>query len=110
MNRSFQVLCAVCLLILPLINPAQIWVARYNGPANDDDWAFAIAVDDAGNVYVTGRSANYWDNDYVTVKYDASGVEQWVARYNGPGYDNDHAWAIALDGAGNVYVTGSSHG
>jgi hypothetical protein len=80
------------------------WAARYNGPANDHDVAFAVAVDSSGNVYVTGTSlgaAPY--SDYATVKYDSAGQEQWVARYPGP-----IAWAIAVDGSGNVYVTGES--
>ena len=65
----------------------------------------AIAIDKAGNVYVTGG-----DSDYVTINYDSAGQEQWVTRYHGPGTRSDHARAIALDGLGNVYVTGASAG
>jgi hypothetical protein len=87
------------------------WVARYDGPARDRDVARAIAVDGAGNVYVTGESyGSETDDDYATVKYNSSGVEQWVARYNGPGSSIDEANAIAVDGADNVYVTGRSYG
>ncbi|MBN1352656.1 SBBP repeat-containing protein [candidate division KSB1 bacterium] len=87
----------------------QQWVACYNGPTDSTDFARALAVDQSGNVYVTGESyGSGTDRDYATVKYNATGVQQWVARYPGPGKDWDRATALALDGVGNVYVTGSS--
>ena len=86
----------------------QQWVKRY-GYTNGPDIAYAMVSDDSGNVYVTGSS---WGNsidkeDFITIKYNPSGVQLWAKRYaysNGP----DIAYAIALDGSGNVYVTGSS--
>ncbi|MDH4211361.1 MAG: SBBP repeat-containing protein [candidate division WOR-3 bacterium] len=111
MYVNIRYLYTIVLLILPIVCPAQEWVARYNGPGNAYDAASAIAIDDAGNIYVTGPSCGLgpWE-DYATVKYDSSGAEQWVARYNGPFNYADIAMAIALDTAGNVYVTGQSDG
>jgi uncharacterized delta-60 repeat protein len=87
------------------------WVARYNGPDNDDDIAYAIALDNSANVYITGESYGLGTyRDYVTVKYNSMGVEQWVVRYNGTGNQYDYANAIAVDNTGNVYITGFSYG
>jgi len=86
----------------------ELWTARYNGTGNDWDRAFAIAVDPSGNVFVTGYSENLDDKDFVTVKYDSSGRQQWVDRYNGPGYDDDEGYAITTDTEGYAYVTGWS--
>lgn len=91
----------------------QQWVQRYNGPGNGDDGTNgtnAIAVDNSGNVYVTGWSAGEQNTDYVVIKYNSNGDQQWAQRYNGPGNDYDAPYGIALDSAGNVYVTGTSTG
>jgi hypothetical protein len=88
-----------------------MWVRRHNGTANGTDWAYAVAVDASNNVYVTGSSQDTaTDMDYVTIKYDASGNQQWAARYDGPAHSFDEARAIAVDASGNVYVTGGSTG
>jgi len=94
-------------------NGVPQWVARYNGPGNGPDSAYAIVVDNSGYVYVTGSSsisASTTDGDYATIKYGCEGNEMWVARYDGPANDYDYAIAIAVDNSGNVYVSGSSWG
>jgi uncharacterized delta-60 repeat protein len=89
----------------------EIWVARYNGPGNNVDYAYSMALDDSGNVLVTGDSwGSGTGHDYATVKYDVNGAEVWVSRYNGPAGNSDYANDIAVDSTGNVYVTGASFG
>jgi hypothetical protein len=84
----------------------ELWVARYPGP-----FASAIAVDGSGNVYVTGESADCGTGNPVvaaTIKYNSAGQEQWVARYGDSKNYFNIGEAIALDGSGNVYMTGVS--
>jgi len=73
---------------------------------NSSDYAYAIALDDSGNIYVTGFSGGAGD-DYATIKYAPDGTQIWVRRYNNGG--DDLAYAIAVDDSG-VYVTGESDG
>ncbi len=87
------------------------WVKRYNGPGNGGENALAIKVDSSGNVYVAGYSpGNGTSADYATIKYYPDGETAWERRYNGPASGYDAARALAVDGTGNVYVTGGSPG
>jgi len=51
------------------------------------DATSALAIDPAGGVYVTGISQDFdgttYDIDWMTRKYDASGVPVWTAIYDG---------------------------
>lgn len=87
----------------------QLWVSRYDGPASGDDVAIALAIGASGNVYVTGYSGGIGtSDDYATIKYDSTGNQLWLARYDGPAHGMDRATAIALDSNENVHVTGFS--
>jgi len=91
---------------------SQQWAARYDGPVHLEDRAYAVVADANGFVYVTGGSAGAADGneDCVTIKYDATGNQSWVQRYNGPasagGTYRDTGYGIGVDKGGNVFVTG----
>ena len=95
--------------------------STYLGGAGDD-WGNGIAVDEEGNAYVTGetRSWNFPTHNaidtalggpsdaFVTQIISASGVYTYgYSTYLGGG-DWDYGNDIAVDGAGNAYVTGKT--
>lgn len=102
----------VVLLSLCAVSNAELtedWVARYdNGTGAGNDRAHSVAIDSDGNVYTAGRSHGpETDFDFVVVKYDATGDEQWVARYRGaPEFLEESALHVVVDAAGCAYATG----
>ena len=86
-----------------------LWTNRYDQSLRDE--VGALALDATGNVIIAGSSdANTSGGDMLIVKYSGAGVPLWTNRYSGPGYFQDAARAMAVDGSGNVFVTGSSQG
>jgi hypothetical protein len=93
----------------------QLWVGRYNGPGNRDDFAYALGVSpDGSKVFVTGSSfeGSTTSYDYATVVYNVStGTQLWVARYDPGNRAGDHAYALGVSADGSkVFVTGRSYG
>ena len=88
-----------------------LWSKQYNGPDNKYDAGTHLAIDPWGNIIVIGVSNGTATNDdYVTIKYDSAGVQQWVKRYNGTGNGKDWAITAITDKYGNIYVAGESAG
>ena len=86
------------------------WVARYDGPASEQDVPVDIAVVGSSYVYVTGVSDNNSTlEEYAIIKYNSSGVQQRVLRCNGPAnIPRSFTGVMVVDCLGNVYVTGCS--
>lgn len=95
----------------------ELWSARYSGETNSEgnnDEGNSIAVDNEGNVYVTGyTSGGFRGRDYLLIKYSPEGTQEWVRFYNGEGNIEDsdeEGVASAVDNSGNIIVTGYSDG
>jgi hypothetical protein len=83
------------------------WARKFSGPGGTttDNEGNAVTTDNSGNVYSTGQgnSSNFYD--YITIKYNSSGVKQWRKRYDFSTL-YDAAYDIVVDTLDNVYVTG----
>lgn len=89
----------------------QLWATNYNGTASGFDEGYDVMIDNSGNVYVTGGATTTTsNNNYVTIKYNSSGVQQWATTYSNNNSNVECAYAMDMDAAGNVYVTGASYG
>jgi len=88
----------------------QAWVAHYNnGIANGTNQAVKMALDSAGNIYITGVSENTNSQlGYVTIKYAPNGNQIWVSRYDSGTYPTATPAAMVLDSSNTVIVTGSA--
>jgi len=72
---ALAILLPVALVLAQAQEPVEEWVATYRGKINGINIARAIALDNSGNVYITGQSydSGYTDPEYTTVKYDSNG-------------------------------------
>ncbi len=110
----------------------NVYVAKYNANGNfrwvkamggsDGDYCNGVAVDDNGNVYLTGNynSPNFSmgahsnilpvpvSGDAYLVKLDSNGGFIWAKGFGGT--DNDEVKGIIIDGADNLYLTGFFNG
>jgi hypothetical protein len=77
--------------------------------ATGGNMAAAVAVDDSGDVYVTGEGGTVDAGGiYLTVAYSTDGVALWTNKLYGMGYGNAIASDIVIDSAGDSYITGTA--
>jgi hypothetical protein len=87
-----------------------VWTNIYSHAAKFNN-APSLAVDSSGNVYVAASPwISYIGYDYAIIKYSSAGVALWTNLFNGGGHSDDLFPSVAVDGNGNVYVTGASIG
>lgn len=91
----------------------QNWLRRFNyRPWSYDDYGTKIVFDRLTRSVVVGGTVydENQDYNYFTIKYGSRlGDSLWARAYNRyPANDDDWLQTVTLDGAGNVYVTGTS--
>jgi hypothetical protein len=83
----------------------RLWDRRHIGPANGTDYPIGIGVDDAGAIYVGGRSKSFFTlDDYHIIKYDTMSIPVWERYYTGPGFCIEIPQAFRVDKSGTVYI------
>lgn len=98
-----------------IIDPVLSYFTQFGGSHNDN--GVGVAVDSAGNAYVTGftqsvdfptaspfQATNAGFTDAFVAKINAAGLLVFSTYLGGPGFDQGNG--IAVDSAGNAYVTG----
>jgi hypothetical protein len=99
-----------------IIDPVLVYSTYLGG--SDSDYGISIAVDGSGNVYLSGDTSstdfptqdplqpnNVGGDDAFVTKINPSGSALVYSTYLG-GSDSDYGISIAVDGSGNVYLTG----
>ncbi len=90
-----------------------LWAKQAGG--SDLDEAYGVALDETGNIYMTGYFSGYanfsgmhvksnGDRDFFLAKYSQDGELVWIKQ--GSGVIDDYGTAIAADRAGNIFITG----
>src|SRR5882672_6822469 len=103
-------------IFLAKYDPAGTFLWARQAGGSGDDYGLAVATDPSGNVYLAGAFQNTAtfsttsltssrSNDVFIAKYGAAGNLVWARRAGGNG--DEEANAIAVDRAGNVYITGA---
>ncbi|HRZ78431.1 MAG TPA: SBBP repeat-containing protein [bacterium] len=97
----------------------KIWTKQWG--TEEEDFANEIAVDNAGNIFVTGVTHGSLDGntfaggqcgsescaDLFLSKFNEDGTKIWTRQWGGTG--SDEAEAVTVDKEDNIIITGSSY-
>lgn len=107
-----------------VIDPVLVYSTLLGGSSYEA--ARAVAVDEGGNVYLTGETgssdfpvrgvlqngavgrAEFTASQVFVTKLNPAGTEVLYSVYMG-GSEHDYAYGLAVDAAGQAYVTGQTH-
>jgi len=82
-----------------------VWTNTYSSSAMFM-FLTGLAVDNDGNAYIATVDAD--SDSFVTIKYDVNGIPAWTNFYKSSLTSQESASDIAVDAAGNIFITGNS--
>jgi tetratricopeptide (TPR) repeat protein len=82
----------------------MLWTKTWG--SSDYESGYGLALDGSGNAFITGYTYGYGagGSDAFVLKYNSDGNLLWNNTWGGS--DSDSGRGIALDGSGNVFITG----
>jgi hypothetical protein len=88
------------------------WSHVISSPNRWFDWGAAAVAGEDGGVYVGGASQGVpgEHDDFMVVRYSASGEVLWRELYDGTGNNTDSVRFLGRDEQGGLYATGRSSG
>lgn len=88
---------------------SKLWDTTFDNDKQGLEVPNGMTSDANGNVYITGIAWSGNSVDYLTIKYNSNGAEQWHHTENPAGGESwNEATAVAADPNGNVLITGYS--
>jgi uncharacterized delta-60 repeat protein len=82
------------------------WKKVFTGA--NDDFGEKCVTDNQNNLYVLATGGVFPREDWLIVKYNSAGAQQWALSYDGPDTNSrDLPQDIAVDALGNVYAAGT---
>jgi len=87
-----------------------LWTRSVSGTLfGSDEEGNAIALDNSGNIIITGYTKNSGTGSDITIlKYNTAGTLLWTALFNGTANESDRSYDVTTDASGNIYVTGKT--
>ncbi|MFG0285204.1 MAG: SBBP repeat-containing protein [Phycisphaerales bacterium JB039] len=89
-----------------------VWMRQFGSSSGDS--SNAVALDAAGSAFITGTTHGSLaappagDSDVFVMKYSPTGARLWTRQFGSP--VRDYSGGVAVDGAGNAYIVGSTNG
>lgn len=111
---TFHLLCSA----MTTLGQGPGWLWAHRAGSVGTDYSNAVCSDTDGNVYITGtfssgtitfgtyvlQNTSEGFLDFFVVKYDSQGQVVWAVSDGGT--EDDYAYGICVDFAGNVFITG----